>query len=343
MVTSGTADFAALADRLMGATEAQTSTMRAPGERIGDGIVAVLEAVDALRRDEPAAGDVLAACGRALCAAAIFDRVMVSRVDGSIWSPRIVYRITTDGRVVTETVSDDDAGDLDIALASPLIEAEVVRRRLPALVSAADREPRAHRALITRLRTTEYVTAPVVVDNTVRALVHADNADTGRELSAVDRDLLRLYVDNVGVHWERTDLSARQVHQQRMLSDVCMATMGTVTAVQAEPLGAGGSMKIAGLSEQSALMPSATRTRPPVAESGTISARLARLTGREREVLALLASGATNAQLADRLTVAESTVKSHVKHILHKIGAGNRAAAIACYLRESRNDERRTR
>nr|HRD14111.1 helix-turn-helix transcriptional regulator [Mycobacterium sp.] len=64
---------------------------------------------------------------------------------------------------------------------------------------------------------------------------------------------------------------------------------------------------------------------------------------REREVLALLASGATNAQLADRLTVAESTVKSHVKHILHKLGTGNRAGAIACYLRESRIDERWSR
>ena len=73
------------------------------------------------------------------------------------------------------------------------------------------------------------------------------------------------------------------------------------------------------------------------------SNRLSRLTAREREVLALLASGVTNAQLADRLTVAESTVKSHVKHILHKLGVGNRAAAIACYLRENRLDERRPR
>lgn len=70
------------------------------------------------------------------------------------------------------------------------------------------------------------------------------------------------------------------------------------------------------------------------------SSRLTILTSREREVLALLASGATNAQLADQLTVAESTVKSHVKHILHKLGASNRAAAISFYLRETRGRSR---
>lgn len=64
--------------------------------------------------------------------------------------------------------------------------------------------------------------------------------------------------------------------------------------------------------------------------------RVAVLTKREREVLALLASGATNAELADQLTLAESTVKSHVKHILRKLGASNRSTAIAMYLRETR-------
>jgi DNA-binding CsgD family transcriptional regulator len=56
------------------------------------------------------------------------------------------------------------------------------------------------------------------------------------------------------------------------------------------------------------------------------------LTPREREVLVLMGAGATNAAIASRLVVSENTVKSHVKHILRKLGAGNRAEAVALFL-----------
>jgi DNA-binding NarL/FixJ family response regulator len=62
-----------------------------------------------------------------------------------------------------------------------------------------------------------------------------------------------------------------------------------------------------------------------------------RFTERQRQVLELLVGGATNVEIADRLTVAETTVKSHVKQIFRKLGASNRAEAIARYLREERN------
>ncbi|WP_460061366.1 response regulator [Streptomyces sp. YKOK-I1] len=58
-------------------------------------------------------------------------------------------------------------------------------------------------------------------------------------------------------------------------------------------------------------------------------ARLRHLTSRETEILRLVAEGLTNAELADRLGIAESTVKTHVKRILHKIGARDRAGAVA--------------
>ncbi|MDP9314122.1 MAG: response regulator transcription factor [Chloroflexota bacterium] len=53
------------------------------------------------------------------------------------------------------------------------------------------------------------------------------------------------------------------------------------------------------------------------------------LTDRELEVLRLLANGATDRQIADRLVIAESTAKKHVQHILRKLRARNRAEAVA--------------
>jgi NarL family two-component system response regulator LiaR len=57
------------------------------------------------------------------------------------------------------------------------------------------------------------------------------------------------------------------------------------------------------------------------------------LTEREREVLTLMIEGLNNTQIAGRLTISPSTVKSHVSNILAKLGVASRTEAVTLALR----------
>jgi NarL family two-component system response regulator LiaR len=59
------------------------------------------------------------------------------------------------------------------------------------------------------------------------------------------------------------------------------------------------------------------------------------LTEREREVLTLMIEGLNNTQIAGRLTVSPSTIKSHVSNILAKLGVASRTEAVTLALRNN--------
>ncbi|MBA3339100.1 MAG: response regulator transcription factor [Geodermatophilaceae bacterium] len=82
------------------------------------------------------------------------------------------------------------------------------------------------------------------------------------------------------------------------------------------------------------LSPSVTRrlidefSKRPASIGGGSAPLLADLTERESEVLVCIARGLSNRELAQQLFIADNTVKTHVKRILTKLGARDRAQAI---------------
>jgi LuxR family maltose regulon positive regulatory protein len=70
--------------------------------------------------------------------------------------------------------------------------------------------------------------------------------------------------------------------------------------------------------------------RPPARRGGVVVAGLVEpLTGRELEVLRLLAAGAPNRSIARHLVVTQETVKKHLSHLFDKLGVANRTQAVA--------------
>jgi DNA-binding NarL/FixJ family response regulator len=77
------------------------------------------------------------------------------------------------------------------------------------------------------------------------------------------------------------------------------------------------------------LSPSVTRrVVDRMARAPIPNGALDELTPREREVLELIAAGLTNAEIARDLVIEESTVKTHVKRILQKLGLRDRVHAV---------------
>jgi LuxR family transcriptional regulator, regulator of acetate metabolism len=196
-----------------------------------------------------------------------------------------------------------------------LHESEVLRRRRPLLVEDASSDPRAL-GLVAGARS--FVAAPVVCQEQALGLIHADCGLSGEQVTEFDRDTLWAFAEGFGYALERCVLAARlRAQSDRVVALVRSAEASVMDLSTADiQLGAG------------TLRHQARPARPPGGELVE-----AELTRRELEVLGMLAEGETNARIAQRLVVSQDTVKTHVKHILRKLGVHNRSQAVSRYFR----------
>lgn len=255
---------------------------------------------------------------RALCENTLFERAIVTLVEDS----SLVF--------VTMHMDDEVQGKLirDLWRAEPpalghlLIESEVVRRRRAILVQDALTHERTHRPLGRVTRTTSYVAAPLTFNGEVAGMIHADRPVTGAAVGALEREALWVFCQGLSLACERTDLM-RQLNDQREEVRRHLLALGTVLSNREVPQRLGH--RLADASDME------------LAAAGVVLAPETRiaalLTNRELEVLQLMAEGATNAEIARQLVITEGTVKSHVKHVLRKLRAGNRVAAVSRYLK----------
>jgi DNA-binding CsgD family transcriptional regulator len=232
-----------------------------------------------------------------------FGRVVLSRVDGTMWKPWIAH--FTGG--APEQTWFQEWVDRPIPLDDLVVESRILRERQPVAVLDTEAENVYRPIIVDAGQSSSYVVAPVIVADEVIGFLHADYNPTGRRVDAVDRDVLWSFAQGFAQLYERAVLRDRLAEQREQVRRVLAETEQSL-----DPVGF-----------------DAVPISSPPPRCGSV---LEELTEREREVLALVAVGATNAQIADRLVVAESTVKTHVKHLLRKLGVSNRAQAVARYL-----------
>jgi DNA-binding CsgD family transcriptional regulator len=249
-----------------------------------------------------------------------FGRVLLSRVQAGLWVARSGSVAGNPG-LASELVrlGMEYPGTLN----GSMIEADVVRRLKPILVSDARGNARVHERLRDLIDCRAYVSAPLLVHGAVAGLIHADQDPRSGTVDSFDRDLLGMVAEGLGFAIERV------VSLERLRALRCRLDEHTRTVSDLIDEFVSGEVELSG-----AVVPGSvgqvSHPRVPAWDNraGDLGSRLTR---REFEVLRRMALGETNVQIAHRLFVSEGTVKSHVKHILRKLEAANRAEAVSRY------------
>jgi LuxR family transcriptional regulator, regulator of acetate metabolism len=240
-------------------------------------------------------------------AAVELDRVLLSRVD--------------DGDLHAEALHGADVlsslQEAPVKLGYPLIEGEMLRRRRAQIVTEADSDP-SRQAFSDAMGWRSYVAAPIVLETRVIGFFHGDRAEG--ELRRLDLEALRRFAEGFALIYERAVLQRRLRIQRHELRQVASWADARISELSDGVIDLAHDREAADGDEPARVPAGASWVRDL-------------LTRREIDVMEHMVRGETNADIARALVVSEGTVKFHVKNILRKLNASNRAEATSRYLR----------
>lgn len=261
---------------------------------------------------------IFAAAARAAVERCGFDRAIAFAVVGEeLVAQSVFFADDKDWAARTLLVGQSVSGRPH--LSNFIVETDLLRRRTAARVEHAQEDPLTPRALVEETRTTSYIAAPIQCDGTVIGFLHADQYFKSVEVDEIDCDVLSAFAIGVGLVLER-QLLRRHVLRQRTQLTAFAREVGMMAEASAQV-------------DLELTLQSSTTGDGSVTDLFWDPTIKDALSSREREVIQLLVGGATNAIIARRLYISESTAKAHVHHILKKLGAANRAEAVAKFLR----------
>lgn len=241
-----------------------------------------------------------------------FDRAIVSRIEDGVWISEAVF-VADDPHWADEI--NKVGQEQPQQLVPGLHETEIVRRRSAMIVTDVQRDSRVHRPIADASRSNSYVAAPIMSGNRVVGLLHADCYLQGREPSADDCEAFEAYAKGLQLALSR----ARAAEKLSAVGDELRSL-----ANECQDVASAGDFTLGQSHEARSEFPLALRvTRQALRSVRDL------LTAREVQILELMAEGMSNAKIADRLVISEGTVKQHVKHVLRKLGAGNRVEAVS--------------
>ena len=257
-----------------------------------------------------------------------FDRAIISRVEDSVWIPENVV-VERDPTWAGEILAIGQDNPLTLTAALP--ESEILRRRVSLVVENVQQRESIHKPIADASLSRSYAASPILSSGDVVGFLHCDCYYQQRDLDESDRQVLATFAEGLGQVLARTMMLDQVGAVRNGLNEIA-------SRLGAPGLGGGPADVFRGLRPEPATAPAPAQPAPARSESGfglrapsSAPSGKAELTRRELEVLRHMAAGDTNARTARRLVISEGTVKSHVKHILRKLGAANRAEAVSLW------------